>query len=108
MSPRRITQWERMMAKRLGVYDRAARDFLAYAHMHKVEREKDRPWLSEAALVFLAKKGVVKEEGGKQVISVGEGWVVLGRVGTRAGRYLAPQVDDGAKVDAASTGSRAG
>jgi len=78
------------MAKKMGLYDRAVRDFLPYGNLHKVEREKDRPWINEHTLSFLTKKGVVKEEGGGTLLTIGEGWKILGKVGTRAGRYIEP------------------
>ena len=82
------------MAKKMGAYDRAVRDLLPYQHLHKVERERDRPWVSDAAIAFLQKKGVVKEEGGKTLITAGVGGEVMGKVGTRAGRYILPLKDD--------------
>lgn len=76
------------MSKRVGLYDQAVKDFLPITPLHKVEREKDRPWLSDQAIAFLKKKGMAKEENGKVVISVGKGWELAGRVGTRAGHYV--------------------
>jgi hypothetical protein len=82
------------MAKKIvGMFDRAKADFLPYAHLHKVEQEKDRPYLTDQAMVFLKKKGVVKEEGGETVVTVGDGWKLLGKVGTRAARYIVPLKD---------------
>ncbi|MBI5495691.1 MAG: hypothetical protein HY904_11755 [Deltaproteobacteria bacterium] len=78
------------MAKKKGNYDLAMMDFLPYGPMHKVEREKDKPYLMETFLAFLGKKGLVKEEGDRTLISVGKGWQVTTRVGTRAGRYIEP------------------
>jgi hypothetical protein len=82
------------MAKKMGAFDRATRDFVPYQHLHKVERERDRPYITDAALAFLTKKGVVKEEGGKTFVTLGVGWEVMGKVGTRAGRYILPTKDD--------------
>lgn len=81
------------MAKKIGLFDRAKADFLPYSHLHKVEQEKDRPYLTEQALAFLTKKGVTKQEGDTTVLSVGEGWKVQGKVGTRAARYIVPLKD---------------
>ncbi len=76
------------MAKRMGLYDEAVRDFLPITPLHKVEREKDRPWISDQAIAFLKHKGLVKEENGKVTVTVGKGWQISGRVGTRAGNYV--------------------
>ncbi|MEW5849668.1 MAG: hypothetical protein AB2A00_12690, partial [Myxococcota bacterium] len=88
------------MAKRMSLFDEATRDFLPYSHLHKVEREKDRPWISEQAIAFLTRKGVVKEEEGKLVVHLGAGWLVHGKVGTRAGRYIQPLAGEPAEAAA--------
>jgi hypothetical protein len=82
------------MAKIVALYDRAVRDFFPYQQQAKVEREKDKPYLTDLALAFLARKGLSKEEGGKRTLAVGVGWAVAGRVDTRPGHYIVPLKDD--------------
>jgi hypothetical protein len=76
------------MSKRKSPFDEAVQDFMVITPLHKVEREKDRPWLSDQTLAYLTKKGLLKEETGQGTIKMGREWEVLGKVGTRAGRYI--------------------
>ena len=76
------------MSKRKSMYDEATQDFMTITPLHKVEREKDRPWLNDQTMAFLTKKGLVKEVGEQTIITMGREWEVQGKVGTRAGRYI--------------------
>lgn len=82
------------MSKKISTYDRAVRDFFAFKQQAKVEREKDRPYFTELTLAFLKRKGLLVEDNGTSQLNVGVGWQVMGKVGTRAGRYVVPLKDD--------------